>query len=60
MGTQAGCAIVTVTLYCYYRWENARRDKSRGAVKGDESAFMSQDVWSTLTDKENGRFRYSY
>ena len=60
MGTQAGCAVVTVTLYCYYRWENTRRDESKGVSKEDESAYMAPEIWSTLTDKENRRFRYCY
>lgn len=60
MGTQAGCAVVTITLFLYYRWENQRRDNRRGAVKEDESAFMTQEVWATMTDRENQRFRYCY
>jgi hypothetical protein len=60
MSTQSGCAAVTIALYFYYRWQNSQRDKTRGVVKEDESAFMSPDVWATLTDKENPRFRYCY
>lgn len=60
MGTQAGCAVVTVALYFYYRWQNKRRDRRRGATKEDESIFMSPEVWVTMTDKENQQFRYCY
>jgi hypothetical protein len=60
MGTQAGCAAVTVSLYLYYRWQNKRRDAIMGVAKEDESAFMSQDAWATTTDRENPQFRYCY
>lgn len=57
MGTQAGCAFVTVCLFAYYKWANKKRsDRS----KETEESFMSPDVWSTLTDRENKQFRYSY
>ncbi|OLN96782.1 Thiamine pathway transporter THI73-like protein 1 [Colletotrichum chlorophyti] len=56
MGTQAGCAIVTLALYGYYRWENKRR----GAVKQSEDAYMAPEVWTSMTDKENKQFRYTY
>jgi H+/gluconate symporter-like permease len=60
MGTQAGCAAVTITLYFYYRWQNKRRDVKCGMVKEDESAFMSPEAWASLTDTENMQFRYCY
>lgn len=60
MGTQAGCAVVTVLLYIYYRVQNSRRDRRQGASKENESVFMSPEVWATTTDRENQRFRYSY
>lgn len=60
MGTQAGCAAVTVVLYGYYRWQNARRDRKRGEVQTGEEAFMSKEAWNTGTDREDGEFRYSY
>ncbi|KAF1929735.1 MFS general substrate transporter [Didymella exigua CBS 183.55] len=41
MGTQAGCAIVTVLLYGYYRWQDARRGGKKGEVQIGEEAFMS-------------------
>lgn len=56
MGTQAGCAVVTLALYAYYRWENKRR----GAKQQSEDAFMAPEVWASMTDKENKQFRYSY
>lgn len=56
MGTQAGCAIVTLVLYGYYRWENKRR----GAIKQSEDAYMAPEAWSSMTDKENKSFRYTY
>ncbi|KAI8312957.1 hypothetical protein K4K61_009346 [Colletotrichum sp. SAR11_59] len=56
MGTQAGCAVVTLALYAYYRWENKRR----GAKQQSEDAFMTPEVWASMTDKENKQFRYSY
>lgn len=60
MGTQAGCAVVTIVLYGYYRWQNARRDRQRGKPQTGEAAFMSKEVWSTRTDQEDEDFRYSY
>lgn len=60
MGTQAGCAAVTVVLYGYYRWQNPRRDRTRGEVQTGEEAFMSKEAWNTGTDREDGEFRYSY
>ncbi|PFH54931.1 hypothetical protein XA68_11655 [Ophiocordyceps unilateralis] len=57
MGTQAGCALVTILLFLYYVQANRRRnDRSRQ----QEEAFMSPEVWATMTDKENKQFRYSY
>ncbi|KAH7155982.1 major facilitator superfamily domain-containing protein [Dactylonectria macrodidyma] len=57
MGTQAGCALTTFTLFCYYIWANKRRnDRS----KEMEDAYLSPEVWSTMTDKENKFFRYTY
>ncbi|KAF3032862.1 hypothetical protein E8E12_002930 [Didymella heteroderae] len=60
MGTQAGCAVVTIVLYGYYRWQNARRDRKRGKVQTREEDFMSKGAWSTGTDREDEEFRYSY
>ncbi|KAJ4254007.1 hypothetical protein NW762_010410 [Fusarium torreyae] len=57
MGTQAGCAVTTFALFLYYVWANKRRnDKS----KEMEDSYMSPEVWSTMTDKENKYFRYTY
>jgi hypothetical protein len=60
MGTQAGCAAVTVALYFYYRWQNKKRDERRGLPKENESSFMSQDAWADVTDQKNPRFSYCY
>ncbi|KAF1962096.1 major facilitator superfamily transporter [Byssothecium circinans] len=60
MGTQAGCAVVTVMLYVYYRWQNKTKDGMRGIAKEDESAFMSAETWAIMTDRENRDFRYCY
>jgi MFS family permease len=60
MGTQAGCAVVTVALYVYYRWQNQRRDRGQGEVRVGEESFMSKDAWNTGTDREDAGFRYSY
>ncbi|KEY72298.1 hypothetical protein S7711_00986 [Stachybotrys chartarum IBT 7711] len=57
MGTQAGCALVTVSLFLYYAWENKRRD-NKGQVS--EEAYMAPETWTNMTDKENKMFRYSY
>ncbi|KAF4982461.1 hypothetical protein FZEAL_1915 [Fusarium zealandicum] len=57
MGTQAGCAITTLALFLYYVWANKRRDDR---TKQMEDAYMSPEVWSTMTDKENKFFRYAY
>jgi hypothetical protein len=56
MGTQAGCAIVTIALFAYYKWENGRR----GAVEESEESYMSPETWAQQTDRENKRFKYSY
>lgn len=57
MGTQAGCALTTFLLFLYYVWENKRRGTKTQTA---EDAFMSPEVWATLTDRENKRFRYTY
>jgi hypothetical protein len=57
MGTQAGCALTTFLLFMYYFWANKRRDDRTKQV---EDAYMSPEVWSTMTDRENKSFRYTY
>ncbi|KAF5013340.1 hypothetical protein FDECE_643 [Fusarium decemcellulare] len=57
MGTQAGCAVTTFTLFMYYVWANKRRDDRS---KEMEDSYLSPEVWSTMTDKENKYFRYTY
>ncbi|OIW32846.1 putative allantoate protein [Coniochaeta ligniaria NRRL 30616] len=58
MGTQAGCALTTFLLFLYYVWQNKKR--SNGSDSDNEDAFMSPEVWSRMTDKENAKFRYTY
>jgi H+/gluconate symporter-like permease len=60
MGTQAGCAIVTIALYGYYRWENRRRDKRDQVLEKGEEGFLERETWATVTDRENPQFRYVY
>lgn len=57
LGTQLGCAFTTFVLFMYYVWSNKKRS---GRTKQSEEAFMSPEVWSTMTDRENKDFRYSY
>ncbi|KAK0386674.1 hypothetical protein NLU13_6509 [Sarocladium strictum] len=57
MGTQAGCAATTFALFMYYLWNNKRRG---GRSEQTEEAFMSPESWTTMTDRENKNFRYSY
>lgn len=57
MGTQAGCAVTTFLLFLYYYWANKKRDD---VSQETEAAYMSQEVWTNLTDKENKAFRYTY
>ncbi|KAG5659578.1 hypothetical protein KAF25_002137 [Fusarium avenaceum] len=57
MGTQAGCALTTFSLFMHYVWANKRRDDRTKQV---EDAYMSPEVWSTMTDRENRSFRYTY
>ncbi|KAF7555554.1 hypothetical protein G7Z17_g2065 [Cylindrodendrum hubeiense] len=41
MGTQAGCAVTTFCLFCYYVWANKRRNDHS---KHMEDAYMSPEV----------------
>lgn len=57
MGTQAGCAFTTFCLFMYYVFQNRKRtDRS----KETETAYLSPEVWATMTDKENKNFVYTY
>ncbi|KAK3182004.1 hypothetical protein K4F52_006743 [Lecanicillium sp. MT-2017a] len=57
MGTQAGCAFTTFCLFMYYVFMNRKRtDRS----KETEQAYLSPEVWATMTDKENKNFVYTY
>ncbi|KAK2600082.1 hypothetical protein QQS21_005168 [Conoideocrella luteorostrata] len=57
MGTQAGCAITTCLLFLYYFWANKRRSDR---TKETEEQYLSPEVWTDLTDKENTQFLYTY
>ncbi|KAK7180289.1 hypothetical protein DPSP01_009451 [Paraphaeosphaeria sporulosa] len=57
LGTQAGCAFVTFTLFLYYFAMNRKRKVIEASV---EEQYMDREVWERLTDKENPRFRYVY
>lgn len=58
MGTQAGCALTTFLLFAYYVWQNKKRNNNSDS--DNEDAFMSPEVWTRMTDKENKKFRYTY
>jgi hypothetical protein len=64
MVTQASCAVVFITLWQYYMWENRRRDrllKNEKTLEDDTTAKpTTQEVWGGLTDRQNKRFRYVY
>ena len=45
MGTQAGCALVTVLLAVYYMWMNKKRDAATKDTEGAEEEYLSPDVW---------------
>lgn len=57
LATQAAGAVLTIVLFGYYKFANARKDKNSNAAQ-DISVEVSQ--WENLTDKENPRFRYVY
>ncbi|BEI84599.1 hypothetical protein CcaverHIS002_0412030 [Cutaneotrichosporon cavernicola] len=44
-----------ILLYCYYRAQNAKRDRLYG-----KAHQIDKDVWVDLTDRENPEFRYVY
>ncbi|KLT44627.1 MFS general substrate transporter [Cutaneotrichosporon oleaginosum] len=44
-----------ILLYCYYRAQNAKKDRLYGRPNKIE-----KDVWVDLTDRENPEFRYVY
>ncbi|KAH7310460.1 major facilitator superfamily domain-containing protein [Stachybotrys elegans] len=57
MGTQAGCAVVTFSLFLYYAWCNKKRGLEKHVT---EEAYLSPEMWANMTDRENKKFRYSY
>ncbi|KAK3314317.1 major facilitator superfamily domain-containing protein [Apodospora peruviana] len=57
LATQAGAALTTFLLFLYYVWQNKSRNSSESET---EEAFMSPEVWTRMTDRENKRFRYTY
>jgi hypothetical protein len=64
MVTQASCAVLFISLWQYYVWENRRRDrvyKSEKTLEDDTGAKLTmQESWGGLTDRQNKRFRYVY
>jgi hypothetical protein len=62
--SQAMCAVVFVTLWQYYLWENRIRDrlfKHEEALEDDTGVELTTtESWAGLTDKENKRFRYIF
>jgi hypothetical protein len=62
--TQSICALIFVTLFLYYKMENARRDriKSQETLEDDTvgAKVTSDEAWSGMTDRQNQRFRYVY
>lgn len=61
MATQAGGAVVAISLFVYYIWANKQKDK-RQAVEGGLSTSVGDEkiLWENLTDFENPNFRYVY
>jgi len=62
--TQATCAVLFLTLWQYYIWENKRRDRwhkeSRLEDDVDGVELTTNESWAGLTDRQNKRFRYVY
>ncbi|KAJ5909205.1 hypothetical protein N7495_001887 [Penicillium taxi] len=56
LATQLASAVLSAVLFCYYRWENRRRDQKYGSVM-----YIADGVkWAGLSDRENSSFRYAY
>ena len=55
---------IFVTLFLYYRMENARRDRieKQEALEDDTGVarVTTDEAWAGLTDRQNKRFRYVY
>lgn len=58
LATQAAAVVVTVVLFAYYKFANARKEKQEANASTEISVEKSQ--WDNLTDKENPKFRYVY
>jgi predicted MFS family arabinose efflux permease len=62
--TQSICAVIFVTLYLYYKMENARRDRveKQEALEDstDGARVTTNEAWAGMTDRQNKRFRYVY
>jgi hypothetical protein len=62
--TQSICAVIFVTLFMYYKMENARRDRIDKQVlledDVDGARVTTEEAWSGMTDRQNKRFRYVY
>ncbi|KAJ5875862.1 uncharacterized protein N7529_001446 [Penicillium soppii] len=57
LATQAAAAFVSVVLFCYYKWQNRRRDQTEGPI---DETMIDETKWAGLTDKQNPSFRYVY
>lgn len=57
MATQAGCALTVFVLFLYYVWQNRKRAAMH---KNTEEEYLDPEVWASMTDKQNTRFRYTY
>lgn len=57
LATQSGCALTVFVLFLYYFWMNKKR---RSNAVANEDEYLNPEVWASMTDKENKRFRYSY
>lgn len=51
-------AFFLLCLYCYYRWENSRRDRRFGRPEDMTVGEELQDELSNKTDREIASFRY--
>jgi hypothetical protein len=62
--SQSVCACILVSLFLYYKFENARRDrKEKADVLEDDNGMAhvtTTEAWAGLTDQQNKRFRYVY
>jgi hypothetical protein len=60
MDTQTCYTAVTIFLYVYHRWRNARRDMKSGGAQTGGGSFSSKEIWSTGKNREVETLKYSY